>query len=65
MHPVTTSREDAGRCSSRLRMVSIDSRRASSMNAQVFTTTRSASSADCTATMPSANNVPISLSEST
>ena len=65
MQPVTTRRDDFLRCSSRLRIVSIDSRRASSMNAHVFTTTKSASSAESVANMPSANKVPINLSEST
>jgi len=46
-------------------MTSIDSRRASSMNAQVFTTTRSADSADSAGDNPSASNVPTNLSEST
>jgi hypothetical protein len=45
--------------------VSIDSLRASSMNAQVLTTTRSASPALSVAVMPSANKVPINLSLST
>ena len=46
-------------------MVSIDSRRASSMNAHVFTTTKSASDASSVGVMPSASNVPMSLSLST
>ena len=46
MHPVTTRRAPALRTSARARTVSTDSRRASSMNAQVLTTTRSASSAE-------------------
>ena len=46
-------------------MVSIDSCRASSMNAQVFTTTRSAAAGSSVATSPSASSVPTSLSEST
>jgi hypothetical protein len=45
--------------------VSIDSLRASSMNAQVFTTTRSAAEGSSVGAMPSASSVPISLSEST
>ena len=65
MHPVTTSRDPSARRSSRARIVAIDSSRASSTNAQVFTTTRSASSAESAATSPSAVMVPVSLSEST
>ena len=42
MQPVTTRRLSALRCSSSARIVSIDSWRASPMNAQVLTTTRSA-----------------------
>ena len=49
----------------RARTVSIDSWRASSMNAQVLTTTRSAWSAPSAAVRPSASSVPASLSEST
>ena len=53
------------RSSSSARIVSIDSRRASSMNAQVLTTTRSARAASSVASMPSASNAPTNLSEST
>jgi hypothetical protein len=45
--------------------VSIDSRRASSMNAHVFTTTRSADAASSVAVIPSASSVPTILSLST
>ena len=65
MQPLTTSREPSARTSSMARMVATDSSRASSTNAQVFTTTRSASSGPSAATMPSASRVPSSLSEST
>ena len=43
----------------------MDSCRAASMNAQVLTTTRSASSGDSAASKPSVARVPTSLSEST
>ena len=43
----------------------MDSCRASSMKAHVLTTTRSALSASATGVIPSARNVPTSLSEST
>ena len=43
----------------------MDSWRAASMKAQVLTTTRSASSGRSVDTKPSANNVAITLSEST
>jgi hypothetical protein len=46
-------------------MVSIDSLRASSMNAQVLTTTRSASAASSVGVIPSASSVPTNLSLST
>ena len=46
-------------------MVSIDSRRASSMKAHVLTTTRSAAPGSDVAIIPSATSVPTSLSEST
>ena len=44
---------------------SMDSCRAASMNAHVLTTTRSASSGDVAADIPSTSSVPTSLSEST
>ena len=65
IQPVTTRRAPLLRRSSRAKIVSIDSLRASSMKAQVFTTTRSAPSGSSVATMPSASSVPISFSEST
>ena len=65
MQPVTTSSRPSARTSSRARIVAIDSSRASSTNAQVLTTTRSASSADAGSDQPSASIVPVSLSEST
>ncbi len=65
MHPVTTMRAPSLRCSVSARIVSIDSRRASSMNAHVLTTTRSAADASSVAVIPSASNVPTSLSLST
>ena len=46
-------------------MVSMLSRRASSMKAQVFTTTRSAADGSSVAVMPSASSVPMILSLST
>src|SRR4029453_14668614 len=47
------------------RITSTDSRRASSMKAQVLTTTRSASSGAPAGTSPPASSVPVSLSVST
>src|SRR5690348_3115762 len=65
MQPVTTRRAPARRLSLRASTVSIDSWRAASMNAQVLTTTTSASSGPVAGTSPSASIVPVSLSEST
>ena len=65
MQPVTTISAPSALRSARPRTTSIDSWRASSMKAQVLTTTRSASSAAPAAVIPSARNVPTSLSEST
>src|SRR6478735_7344291 len=65
MQPVTTSRASSPFTSASDRTVSIDSWRASSMKAQVLTTTRSASAGSDAATRPSAARRPTSLSEST
>ena len=65
MQPVTTRRAPSRRLSSRAKMVSMLSRRASSMKAQVFTTTRSAAAGSSVAVMPSASSVPMILSLST
>src|SRR5438067_40597 len=65
MQPVTTRRAPGRRSSLNERTVSIDSSRAASMNAHVFTTTTSASEGSSAATSPSATSVPTSLSEST
>jgi len=65
MQPVMTTREPSARASLRASTVSMDSWRASSMKAQVLTTTRSASSAAPAGTRPSASIVPVNLSEST
>ena len=65
MQPVTTRRAPSLRWSSRARIVSIDSLRASSMNAHVLITTRSAEAASSVAVMPSASRVPMILSLST
>ena len=62
---VTTRRAPGRRCSSRARIVSIDSWRAASMKAQVLTTTRSAAAGSSVGCIPSASSVPTSLSEST
>src|ERR687894_728539 len=53
------------RAPARARMVSTDSRRASSTKAQVFTTTRSAEPGPSAGARPSARRVPVNLSEST
>ena len=63
--PVTTIRAPGRRSADSSRMVSIDSCRAASMNAQVFTTTRSASWTSRVGVSPSASKVPASLCEST
>ncbi len=65
IQPVTTSRAPAPRASASESTVSIDSWRAASMNAQVLTTTRSASSGESAASRPSTVRIPTSLSEST
>ncbi len=65
MQPVTTRRAPGARASARARMVSMDSVRAASMKAQVFTTTKSACSGASAGDIPSASSVPVSLSEST
>ncbi len=63
--PVTTKRDPGLRASSRARVASMDSVRASSTKAQVFTTTRSASPAEAAGTRPSSRSEPTTLSEST
>src|SRR5258706_219711 len=65
MQPVTTSRAPGLRRSESSSATSIDSRRAASMNAHVFTTTRSASAADAAGVIPSASSDATTLSEST
>ena len=52
-------------CSDKLKIASTDSSLADSTNAQVFTTTRSASSAPSARRIPSASSEPAILSEST
>ena len=54
--PVTTRRAPSRRTSASSRIVSTDSRRAASTNAQVFTTTRSASPAPAAGSRPSASS---------
>ena len=65
MQPVTTSRAPGRFASARPSATSIDSCRAASMKAQVFTTTRSASPGVAAGTSPSASSVATTLSEST
>src|SRR5260221_38270 len=62
MQPVTTSREPIARASSMARIASIDSLRASSMNAHVFTTTTSASAGAGAPTRPAPGAPPGGLS---
>src|SRR4051794_3522418 len=65
MHPVTTSLASSRVSPDSARIVSTDSRRASSMNAQVLTTTTSASRTSSVALRPSAPRAAAILSEST
>src|SRR3954470_8001970 len=65
MHPVTTRREPDFLASPSARTVSIDSWRAASTKAHVFTTTRSAAAASSATTRPSARRLATTLSEST
>src|ERR1700694_380792 len=65
MQPVTTRRAPSRRASDSDSTVSMDSWRAASMNAQVLTTTRPASSGAPAAPNPSTVSVPTNLSEST
>ena len=65
MQPVTTSRDDRLRLPSRCSMVSMLSRRASSMNAHVLTTTTSARDGSSVGSRPWAASVPAIFSEST
>src|SRR3954464_3490128 len=65
MQPVATSRAPSLRAAPRARRVSIDSSRAASMKAHVFTTTTSASAAASAGVRPSARSCATILSEST
>src|SRR5579871_5347619 len=65
MHPVTTSRAPGLRASASANATSIDSWRAASMNAHVFTTIRSASAGESAGSRPSPKSDATTLSEST